>query len=291
MKKYSKEKLKFRRFTTLLTVLLLAMLIIGLVLLFCFCLKDKFEISNQVNNAVSVPDEVAQNSEPIVIDNLIVGALYNNSWVSATKYLKSTKKTDLDTNVYTKTTKAGEYKIKDTYSFGDSLFANTTYPNYIDEYFSIPGDTYALSSQFNEVEIKEEDYKSVKKALGINRIYNSSMNIKSVYSGFIDSSIPIRIISVTSSKKGMFGGIYSAIIIDFVDGNKSRILQYSYTKDLENSYDFPLYSVEFLADLNGDGMSEIVTREVTEFNVTYNIFEYKKGKFVKVLCETMKGKV
>lgn len=291
MKKYSKEKLKFRRFTTLLTVLLLAMLIIGLVLLFCFCLKDKFEISNQVNNAVSVPDEVAQNSEPIVIDNLIVGALYNNSWVSATKYLKSTKKTDLDTNVYTKTTKAGEYKIKDTYSFGDSLFVNTSYPNYIDEYFSIPGDTYALSSQFNEVEIKEEDYKSVKKALGINRIYNSSMNIKSVYSGFIDSSIPIRIISVTSSKKGMFGGIYSAIIIDFVDGNKSRILQYSYTKDLENSYDFPLYSVEFLADLNGDGMSEIVTREVTEFNVTYNIFEYKKGKFVKVLCETMKGKV
>lgn len=291
MKKYSKEKLKFRRFTTLLTVLLLAMLIIGLVLLFCFCLKDKFEISNQVNNAVSVPDGVAQNSEPIVIDNLIVGALYNNSWVSATKYLKSTKKTDLDTNVYTKTTKAGEYKIKDTYSFGDSLFANTTYPNYIDEYFSIPGDTYALSSQFNEVEIKEEDYKSVKKALGINRIYNSSMNIKSVYSGFIDSSIPIRIISVTSSKKGMFGGIYSAIIIDFVDGNKSKILQYSYTKDLENSYDFPLYSVEFLADLNGDGMSEIVTREVTEFNVTYNIFEYKKGKFVKVLCETMKGKV
>lgn len=291
MKKYSKEKLKFRRFTTLLTVLLLAMLIIGLVLLFCFCLKDKFEISNQVNNAVSVPDEVAQNSEPIVIDNLIVGALYNNSWVSATKYLKSTKKTDLDTNVYTKTTKAGEYKIKDTYSFGDSLFVNTSYPNYVDEYFAIPGDTYALSSQFNEVEVTENDYKAVKKALGINRLYNSSMNIKSVYSGFIDSSKPIRIISVTSSKKGMFGGIYSAIIINFVDNNSSKILQYSYTKDLENSYDFPLYSVEFLADLNGDSTSEIITREVTEFNVTYNIFEYKKGKFVKVLCETMKGKV
>lgn len=291
MKKYSKEKLKFRRFTTLLIMILISMLIIGLVLLFCFCLKDKFEISNQINDAVNVSDDVAQNSEPVVIDNLIVGALYNNSWVSATKYLKSTKKTDLDTNVYTKTTKAGEYKIKDTYSFGDSLFVNTTYPNYIDEYFSIPGDTYALSSQFKEVEQIEEDYKSVKKALGINRLYNSSINIKSVYSGFIDSSIPVRIISVTSSKKGMFGGIYSAIIVNFVDNNSSRILQYSYTKDLENSYDFPLYSVEFLADLNGDGTSEIVTREVTEFNVTYNVFEYKKGKFARVLCETMKGKV
>lgn len=290
MKKYSKDKLKIRRVMISLTMVLIAMLIIGMVLLFCFCLKDKFEISNQVNNAINVSDEVAQNSEPIVIDNLVVGALYNNTWVSATKYLKSSKKSELDTNVYTKTTRAGKYKIKDTYSFGDSLFVNTTYPNYVDEYFSIPGDTYALSSQFSETQIIDEDYKSVKRALGINRIYNSSMNIKSVYSGFINSATPIRILSVTSSKKGMFGGVYSAIIVSYVESNKSQILQYSYTKDLENSYDFPLYSVEFLADLNGDGMSEVVTREVTEFNVTYNIFEYKKGKYIKVLCETMKGK-
>ena len=47
----------------------------------------------------------------------------------------------------------------------------------------------------------------------------------------------------------------------------------TYTKNLQNSYDFPLYSVEFLADFNGDGNAEIVTREVTEFNVTYNVFE------------------
>jgi hypothetical protein len=88
----------------------------------------------------------------------------------------------------------------------------------------------------------------------------------------------------------MFGGVYSAIIIANSNSNKSRILQYSYTKDLDNSYDFPLYSVEFMADFNGDSKAELVTREVTEFNVTYNIFEYKNGKYVKVLSETMKGK-
>ena len=87
----------------------------------------------------------------------------------------------------------------------------------------------------------------------------------------------------TQSKKRIVAAKY-------LNDNKANILQYSYTKDLENSYDFPLYSVEFLADFNGDGISEIVTREVTEFNVTYNIFEYKKDKYVKVLCETMKGK-
>ena len=45
-----------------------------------------------------------------------------------------------------------------------------------------------------------------------------------------------------------------------------------------------------MADLNGDGNSEIVTREVTEFNVTYNVFEKRGSKYVRVLTETIKGK-
>ena len=82
--------------------------------------------------------------------------------------------------------------------------------------------------------------------------------------------------------------MYNAIIA-VVNGN-AKIVQYSYTKDLDNSLDFPLYSVEFVADLNGDGNSEIVTREVTEFNVTYNVFEKRGSKYIRVLTETIKGK-
>lgn len=291
MKKYSKGKLKFKRLFTFLIGLFVLLFIIGIVMLFAFCFKNKFDISSDLNGAINVSDDIASNSQPIIIDNLVVGAIYDNTWVSASKYyLKSNKKSDLDTYVYTKNEKAGEYKIKDTYTYGDSVFINNTYPNYIDEYFSIPGNTYALTSQFKEAEIEEKDYGYVKKALGLYRLYNSSMNIKYVHSGYIDINTPLRIISVTSSKKGAFGGVYSAIIVANLNDNKANILQYSYTKDLENSYDFPLYSVEFLADFNGDGKSEIVTREVTEFNVTYNIFEYGNGKYNKVLCETMKGK-
>lgn len=121
-------------------------------------------------------------------------------------------------------------------------------------------------------------------------MYNNTINITNVYSGYIDLNTPIKIISATSSQKGKFGGIYSCIVVVNLNNNNSKILQYSYTKDLDNSYDFPLYSVKFLADLNGDGMSEIITREVTEFNVTYNVFEYKNNKYRRVLCETMKGK-
>jgi Fe-S cluster assembly iron-binding protein IscA len=83
--------------------------------------------------------------------------------------------------------------------------------------------------------------------------------------------------------------VYNGIIA-VVNGN-AKIVQYSYTKDLDNSLDFPLYSVEFVADLNGDGNSEIVTREVTEFNVTYNIFEKRGSKYVRVLTETETNEV
>ncbi len=290
MKEYSKGKLKLKRLCVVLAMFLVAILVLGIVILFCFCLKDRINIVNESSEAINVADDVAFNSEPILIDNLVVGALYNNDWVSVTRYLKSSKKTNLDTHIYTKDNKAGEYKIKDTYSYGDSIFANTSYPNYVDQFFAIPGESYALISQFSEVAVQENDYEAVKKALGIYRLYNSSMNIRNVYYGYVDADTPVRIICVTSSQKGLFDGIYSAIVVNYVDENKSQILQYSYTKDLDNTYDFPLYSVEFMADLNGDAVSEIVTREVTEFNVTYNVFECQKGKYIRVLAETMKGK-
>lgn len=291
MKKYSKEKLKFRRLFIFLIILLVVIFIFGAILLFAFCLNDKFEISPEENDAINVSDDVASNSLPIVIDNLVVGAIYENTWVSANKYyLKSSQKSDLETYVYNSSSRAGEYIIEEVYTYGDSVFADSTYPNNIDEYFAVPTDSYALVSQFNEAQVEEVDYTYIKKALGFYRIYNSSINITKVYSGYVDVDNPIRVISLTSSKRGLFGGVYSAIIVANVNTGKAEILQYSYTKDFENSYDFPLYSVEFLADFNGDGKAELVTREVTEFNVTYNVFEYKDNRYIKVLSETMKEK-
>lgn len=289
MKKYSKGQLKFKRFGIFLAIILVCILVVGVVLLFGFCLKHTINITNTSSAASNVSEDVAQNSSPIVIDNLVVGGLYNNTWVSSSKYyLKSINKSNVDINVYTKDKKAGEYKLESVYTYGDSVFCNTTYPNYIDEFFATTSDTFALASNFSETSIQESDYTSVKKALGIYRAYNNSISINDVYSAYINATEPIRVISVTSSKKGAFGGVYSAIVA--VVNGKAKIVQYSYTKDLDNALDFPLYSVEFVADLNGDGNSELITREVTEFNVTYNIFEYKNSKFVRVLTETIKGK-
>lgn len=289
MKKYSKGQLKFKRIGIFLAFLFVAVLVCSLVMLFGFCMKDEVTVTATSSDASKVSDDIAQNSMPIVIDNLLVGGLYNNTWVSSSKYyLKSANKANVDINVYTKEKKAGTYILKDVYTYGDSVFINTSYTNYIDEYFAVPFNNYSLISQFSNAEIQEQDYSYVKRALGTKRIFNSSINILGVYTAYIDATDNIRLICVSSSSKGSFGGVYSAIIV--VVNGKPSILQYSYIKNIDNALDFPLYSVEFVADLNGDGKSEIVTREVTEFNVTYNVFEFKNSKFTRVLSETMKGK-
>lgn len=269
----------------------IVLLILGVVLLVCFCFNNRIDVDKQISDAINVSDDVAANSTPIIIDNLVVGATYNSRWVSANKYyFKSGNKNDFEIDVYNDSVKAGTYKIEEFLTDENTVFVNTTYPNYIDEYFAISKDSnYALTSQFSGTDIQDIDYQYVKKALGLYRIYNTTMDIKNVYSGYIDTNTPVRIISVTSKNKGLFGGIYSAIIAAYPNKNKANIVQYSYTKDLQNSDDFPLYSVEFLADLNGDGKSDLITREVTEFNVTYSVFEYKDNSFYKVLSETMKG--
>ena len=113
MKTYSKEKLKLKRAMIFLVFLFVALLIAGVVLLFTFCLKDNIEVCKEKNDAVTVSDDVAANSYPIIIDNLVVGATYNSRWVSASKYyLKSNYKNDIEVSVYNKETRAGVYKIK-----------------------------------------------------------------------------------------------------------------------------------------------------------------------------------
>jgi len=289
MKKYSKGQLKFKRVGLFLAIIFVVILVCSLVMLFGFCLKDEVTVTATSSDASKVSDDVAQNSMPIIIDNLLVGGLYNNTWVSSSKYyLKSVNKANVDINVYTKEKKAGTYILKDVYTYGDSVFVNTSYTNYIDEYFAVPFENYSLISQFSNAEIQDQDYSYVKRALGTKRIFNNSINILGVYTAYIDATNSIRLICASSSSKGTFGGVYSTIIA--VVNGKPSILQYSYIKDIDDALDFPLYSVEFVADLNGDGKSEIVTREVTEFNVTYNIFEYKNSKFTRVLSEIMKGK-
>lgn len=291
MKKYSKGKLKFKRVIIPLLIIFVVLLVIGSVILFAFGLRKNITKVYEESGAKDVSDDVAQNSTPIILNNLVIGATYENRWVSSTKYyLKSINKNDYELYMYIKGSRAGIYKITDLYTDSDnSVYADTTYTNYIDEYFGVSKDnTTALDYTFSEEEANEKDYEYVKRALGVYRIYNNTINIRNVYSGYINENTPVKIIDVTSNNKGPFDGIYSAVIVAFPNENKSKIIEYSYTNDEKND-DFPIYSTKFLADLNGDNNGDIIIMAVKEFNVTYSVFEYDGSKFVKVLSETIKS--
>ena len=76
MKKYSKSVLKFKKLYIFLISIFIVLFVIGILLLVCFCFNDRIEVDKQRNDAMNVSDDVAVNSTPIIIDNLVVGATY-----------------------------------------------------------------------------------------------------------------------------------------------------------------------------------------------------------------------
>ena len=136
----------------------------------------------------------------------------------------------------------------------------------------------------------DEDYQYARMALGKYRLLNTTMKITKVYDVSVNLENSIRIICVTSN--GGENGVYNAILFVNASGTKSKIVKYYYSKDTKDLSEWPLYSFEFAADLNGDGNSELIIREVKEFEVTYTVLEYQKKNncFAEVLSSTIKIK-
>ena len=48
------------------------------------------------------------------------------------------------------------------------------------------------------------------------------------------------------------------------------------------------YSLNFVADLNGDGINELLIQETKEFEVKYDVIEYKNNNFYEILSSVAK---
>lgn len=287
---YSKNKLKKKSFLKIIFVILILLLITGITILVIANGKDMLTIEEISDKADNVSEDVARNSRPIIIDNVIVGAVYNNEFVTVDKYLSySSNKVNTEMNVYTQKGRSGTFKInsitkKDTYTQ-----ATTSSPNVSEEYIAVPSsDVSAMPILPEKMEATEKDYDAVKSALGKYRLLNNSVNISNVYDVSINLNNTYKIICATSSDNDE--GIYSAVIFANSNWTKSKIIKYSYVKDKSNASYWPIYSFEFAGDLNNDGNSEIIVREVNEFEVKYDVLEYdeKLDNFVEVLSATIK---
>ena len=81
--------------------------------------------------------------------------------------------------------------------------------------------------------------------------------------------------------------MFSAVV--YVDNNERvSLLKYNYIRDTKDASNWPIYSFKFIGDLNTDGVSEIIIQETKEFEVKYDVIEYKDNKFNEVLSTVIK---
>ena len=290
MKKYSKNSSKKRTLLKFLIGLLVVFLVLNVALLVYILLNNNITYEKYNEDAKFVSEDVAKNSTPIIMDNVLVGGVYDKKWVSSDRYyLNSTNKSNLEIDVYSKTGKKGKYELTSiSQASSKTVYSAITNTNLIDEYFAIAkSDTSAMNVAAKKRQtVTENEIKMVKKALGIYRLFNTSVKITEVYDISLSQGENFTLIFATN-EVGKSTGVYSAVVC--VDNmNKAKLVKYSYVRDKDNAADWPIYSLKFVADLNLDGTNEIVLQETKEFEVKYSVLEYEKNEFKEVIGAVIK---
>ncbi len=291
MKKYSKEKLKAKRGIKVI-IIILSIIAVACIAVLLFSLFSKKIVFERIDSSASnVSDDVASNSTPIIVNNLILGATYDKKWVANEKYyLNSKNGENTEVDAYSKDGKMGKYNIgkisKDTKTA--SIYTTISKQNLLNEYFAIASsDINAMPNPATKVNNIDESYiKDVKRSLGMYRIFNMSVKITEVYD-IVLSDIEKGYIIFATNEVNKGKGAYSAIVYVSSTG-KSKLIKYNYINNKDNAEEWPIYSLNFVADLNQDGTSEILLQETKEFEVKYDVIEYKNNNFYEIMSSVVK---
>lgn len=291
-KKYSKGELKAKRGLKVFAILVGICIVISILFIVFVAVKNNIVVERIDESAIDVSDDVVKNSTPIILNNVVLGSTYNKTWVASQSYYFRNENKITDVDVYNNSGKKGKYKITN-YQNADStgtFYVTTDNPNSSEEFLAVgnTGTDIMLQPARKQNSITDEDIEIVKKALGKYRIYNTSVKINSIHNVVLDDNNRGRVICVTN-EAGKSSGAYSAVIYVSNIG-KSYIIKYNYVKNLEKASDWPIYSFKFVADLNQDGVNDIILQETKEFDVKYDVIELKNNKFTEVLSTQMKMK-
>lgn len=289
-KNYSKGELKARRRLKYLAIFVIIVLVIT-ISFFCFVVLKNNIVKERIDySSNDVSDNIVSNATPIILNNVVLGARYNNTWVSSESYYFRNQNKLTDVDVYNEEGKKGKYKITEftrpdsTGSFYVTINVSSNY----DEFFAVgSSDSNVMLQKATKVlTVTDEDIEVVKDALGKYLVFNTSVKINSIHSVTLNSENRGRIICVTN-EAGKSSGAYSAVIYESNYG-QTEIIKYNYVKNLDNASDWPIYSFKFAADLNQDGTNDIILQETKEFEVKYDVVEFKDNKFTEVLSTVVK---
>lgn len=291
MKKYKKDISKKRSILKMF-IAILCLIIIILITAFLYILVNNnitYVLSD--NSAKDVLEDEAKNSTPIIVNNTMLGGLYDKKFVSLEKYyLYSINKKDFEITMYGTNGKIGDYLISSiSKSSSNDATVNvlTSKENLILEYYGLDKKNQSALNILKEVDQNDYDISVSKKALGLYRILNSSIKVSKVYEADIYKTGKVRLISITNEpKKGM--GAYSALIAYDTYTGKVDCIKYNYVRNKNKAQDFGIITLKFVCDLNSDGINELIVQDTKEFSTTYSIIEYRDGKYVQILSSTQK---
>jgi hypothetical protein len=289
MGKYSKSKLVKKRYVGILVFIVSVLFVLGISLILFVNINNYISYGKVIDNASQTSDDIAIKSTPIIINNMLLGAIYENKFVSSERYFfKSTNKENIDMNVYSSTGKTGTFKLskitKDAKS--SNVIAAITRNNYTDEYIAFVNNTnYSGVSKLDETRYNEF-VKSVKSALGFYYILNMSIKIDSIYEITLKQGETSYLVFVTNDGN-VNSGVYNSVI--YFDSNKNgKCIKYNYVKNINNASEFGIYSLKFVIDINGDNVKEIVLQETKEFKTNYLILQNINNEFYQVLSSEVK---
>ena len=278
---------KRRTFIPIL-IIVFVLVIVSCILFLWYTLSGNYiNIGYEDNSAQNVTLAESANSNIIIANGIVLGGSNGTKWVSAMKFYEANNsKTEIEVDVFGKNAQYGTYKTASIKKYDNSVIYTTiAKEGMLDSYLAIDStESSKVLPGMTKLEATTEDEKFVKEAIGSYKLINGSVKILEVYGTNINN-VADKIICATSANANILG-VYSAVV--FVTNNKPYLVKYSYVRDTKNSDRWPVYSLQFIMDLNEDTKPEIVLQETTGNDTSYSVLELRKNNlFYEVLRSTV----
>ncbi|MBQ8043246.1 MAG: hypothetical protein IJ272_03745 [Clostridia bacterium] len=269
-------------------IIFFILVIISCVLFLWYTLSGNYiNIGHTDNSADNATTSEAANSNVIIVNGVVLGASNSLKWVSAEKfYDANSNKAELEVDVFATNAQYGTYKTASIKKYNKSVIYTTIAKEGIpNSYLALTAtDDVKILPGMTKLEVAEDDVKYVKEAIGSYKLINGSVKVLEVYGTNI-KGVTDKIICATSENANLLGA-YSAVV--YVTGGKAYLVKYAYVRDTKNSDRWPIYSLQFVMDLNADTKPELVLQETTGNDTTYSVLELRENNvFYEVLRSTI----
>ena len=283
-----KKNDSIRRIVLPILIVVFALIIISCVLFLWYTLSGNYiNIVRVDDSAKTVTVSQAADSNAIIVNGIVVGASKDGKWISSDVFYEAnSSKPQLEVDVFSQNAQYGTYKTASIKKYDKSVIYTTIAKEGIpSSYLALSAtDTAKIFPGMTKMEATEEDEKYVKDAIGSYDLINGSVKVLEVYATNINE-VTDKIICATCEKANLLGA-YSAVV--YVTGGKAHLVRYSYVRDTDNSDRWPVYSLQFVMDLNLDSKPEIVLQETTGNDTSYSVLELRnKTEFYEVLKSTI----